>query len=68
MSSFDTPQIIVLTQDTLKVTALYKALRDKYSLAKGKKKGGIEVRVWKLFARHVPLQEHEDALTMANEG
>ena len=32
VKEFQTPQILVLTQDTLVVTALYKALRDKYYL------------------------------------
>ena len=32
VKEFETPQIVVLTQDTLVVTALYKALRDKYYL------------------------------------
>ena len=68
VSSFDTPQIVVLTQDTLMVTKLYKALRDKYALSKGLAKGGIEVRVWKLFARHIPIKDQEEALKVKNEG
>eukprot|EP00353_Schmidingerella_taraikaensis_P014366 CAMPEP_0185595182 /NCGR_PEP_ID=MMETSP0434-20130131/77509_1 /TAXON_ID=626734 ORGANISM="Favella taraikaensis, Strain Fe Narragansett Bay" /NCGR_SAMPLE_ID=MMETSP0434 /ASSEMBLY_ACC=CAM_ASM_000379 /LENGTH=42 /DNA_ID= /DNA_START= /DNA_END= /DNA_ORIENTATION= len=31
------PQILMLTQDTLKVVELYKALRDRYALAYTKK-------------------------------
>jgi len=42
------------------VTALYKMLRDKYKEAL---KNGAHVRVWKLFARHIPLKEHQDLLT-----
>ena len=57
--TFNTPQLLVLTQDTLVVTALYKALRDKY---KEPLKSGAQVRVWKLFARHIPLKEHQDQL------
>ena len=62
----------MLTQDTLVVTALYKALRDKYWLGsapklsrKLKRKGAqaeAEVQIWKLFARHMPLKEHQEAL------
>lgn len=40
MKTVDTmqkPQIVMLTQDTLKVTALYKALRDKYAFSATKK-------------------------------
>ena len=60
----------MLTQDTLVVTALYKALRDKYQLpVKPQKKRknnhqDAEVHVWKLFARHMPLKEHQDALAV----
>ena len=60
----------MLTQDTLVVTALYKALRDKFQLParpakrrKGKKPDA-EVHIWKLFARHMPLKEHQDALAV----
>ena len=61
----------MLTQDTLKVTALYKALRDKYALSttqkttkktKVVKPCQIEVRVHKLFARHIPLKEQTESL------
>ncbi len=60
MDSYSTPQLLVLTQDTLVVTALYKQLRDKYKDTKDSKVG---VRVWKLFARHIPLAEHQEALS-----
>jgi hypothetical protein len=43
-----------MTQDTLKVVALYKALVEKYK--------GKEVRIQKLFARHISLKEQQDAL------
>lgn len=56
---FNTPQLLVLTQDTLVVTALYKQLRDKYKETKESK---VNVRVWKLFARHISLSEQQDAL------
>lgn len=71
VDSFTTPQILVLTQDTLVVTALYKALRNKFSFVKNPRKvvkgekqkpEDIEVRVHKLFARHIPLKEHQDLL------
>lgn len=70
VTTFNRPQLIVLTQDTLVVTALYKALRDKYELKKETKeiKEHIDVRVWKLFARHVKVKEHEDALKAENKG
>ena len=54
----------MLTQDTLKVAHLWKALRDKYALGATKKPvtkklqpDQIEVRVHKLFARHIPLKQ-----------
>jgi hypothetical protein len=55
---------LVLTQDTLVVTALYKSLRDKYKEATK----GAHVRVHKLFARHIPLKEHQEALNADCEG
>lgn len=59
VTDFKTPQILVLTQDTLVVTALYKELRDKFKMpdimrkyVKGEKP---LVHLHKLFARHIPL-------------
>jgi len=61
VSDYRTPQIVVLTQDTLVVTALYKQLRDKFKnpeyLKKYKEGEPPLVQVWKLFARHIPLSE-----------
>lgn len=60
------PQIIMLTQDTLKVAELYKNLRDKYPIgatcrvSKHKKQSQpnqIEIRLHKLFARHIAMKE-----------
>lgn len=71
VDKFTTPQILVLTQDTLVVTALYKLLRNKFVYAKHPRKivkgekqrpEDIEVRVHKLFARHIPLKEHQELL------
>ena len=71
VDSLQKPQILMLTQDTLKVAALYKTLRDKYALSqtakvsKHKKQSQpnqIEVRLHKLFARHIPLKEQADSL------
>ena len=58
-----------MTQDTLVVTFLYKALRDKFQLPvkmpkKNKKNPQVDVHIWKLFARHMPLKEHQDALAV----
>ena len=52
-----------MTQDTLVVTFLYKALRDQFQLPvkmpkKNKKNPQVDVHIWKLFARHMPLKEH----------
>lgn len=55
--TFTTPQLLVLTQDTLVVTALYKQLRDKYKQAKEGSTSKVNVQVWKLFARHISLKE-----------
>jgi hypothetical protein len=56
----------VLTQDTLVVTALYKQLRDKFKnpevLTKYKKGEPPLVHVWKLFARHIAVDEQKTAL------
>ena len=66
VDSMQKPQILFLTQNTLQVTALYKALRDKYALAFTKKvtrktkkisADQIEVRLHKLFARHIAIKE-----------
>ena len=68
------PQIVMITQDTLKVAALYKALRDKYALGqmpkvskkrirKGVTADMIQVHVHKLFARHISVQEHQKSLS-----
>lgn len=57
--SYNTPQLLVLTQDTLVVTALYKQLRDKY---KENKTDELSVRVWKLFARHLDLTDQQESL------
>ena len=71
VDSLQKPQILMITQDTLKVIALFKALRDKYAkstvvpVSKKKKAvqpNQIEVRVHKLFARHIPLKEQQEAL------
>lgn len=58
--SYTVPQLLVMTQDTLVVTALYKSLRDKFK--------DSNVRVHKLFARHIPLKEHQDSLTADCQG
>ena len=63
VSDYKTPQILVLTQDTLVVTALYKQLRDKFKnpehLKKYTKGEPPLVHVWKLFARHIALEEQK---------
>ena len=65
------PQILMLTQNTLKVAELYKNLRDKYALAQTKKltkktkkiqADQIEVRVHKLFGRHIAVKEQAEQL------
>lgn len=50
-----------MTQDTLQVVALYKALRDKYK-SDGKDKSKPHIRCWKLFSRHIEIKEQQDAL------
>ena len=61
----------MLSQDTLKVAALYKALRDRFSFATTKnvtrktrkiKPDQIQVRVHKLFARHITVKEQDEEL------
>ena len=48
---------MVLTPDTLTVVRVYKALRNIYDTGGDKKlqKGELPVRIWKLFARHMPI-------------
>ena len=58
---FNIPQILVLTPETLTVTKLYKAIRDKYTKEDN-------VRVFKLFARHVAIKEHEKVLSAKPKG
>ena len=66
VTDYKTPQIVVLTQDTLVVTALYKQLKDKFKtpdhLTKFKEGEPPLVHIWKLFARHIPLSEQQSAL------
>ena len=65
------PQILMLTQNTLAVAALYKTLRDKYAFKMTKKvtrktkkiqPEQIEVRLHKLFARHISIKEQTEQL------
>ena len=66
VEDYKTPQILVLTQDTLVVTALYKQLRDRFKapefMKKYKKGDPPLVHIWKLFARHIPIAEQTEAL------
>lgn len=65
--NYKTPQVLVMTQDTLQVVALYKALISKYRTKTDKKGKAIvsdkpKVQVWKLFARHISLKDQQEAL------
>lgn len=58
------PHIIVLTPDTQVVVDNFKALKDKLS----SNKNGIEVRLQKLFSKHITVEEHQSLLSTPKAG
>jgi hypothetical protein len=58
----NTPHIIVLTPDTQIVVDNYKALMEKFS-KKTAASGDIEVRLQKLFSKHISIEEHQKLLS-----
>ncbi|CDW89361.1 UNKNOWN [Stylonychia lemnae] len=58
------PQIMILTPDTQVVVDLYKELKNIYQADTHP----IKVRVQKLFAKHITVEEHEKLLNAENKG
>ena len=59
VETLNIPQIIVLTPDTQVVVDLFKDLKASYEGAKTK----IQVRVQKLFSKHITIEEHQQLLS-----
>lgn len=62
--TFHIPHIIVMTSDTQQVVDLCKVLKEKFA----KEKNGIEVKVQKLFSKHITVEEHSSLLKSAKAG
>eukprot|EP00347_Sterkiella_histriomuscorum_P013829 403363206 len=65
VKSLGIPQIMIITPDTQKVVDVYQELKTTYA---NDKKGTIPVRVSKLFAKHISIEDHEKYLKSEQKG
>jgi U3-containing 90S pre-ribosomal complex subunit len=65
--SLGVPQIMVLTPDTQVVVDVVKDLKAKFAEKKDSE-GGVQVKIQKLFSKHISIEEHQRWLTSRNPG